>query len=62
MSPGDPTEPLPCDDALQGLRSLRAEFAESMAGFLAQVDRRIESLQSCRSHCRVRGQAQEPST
>jgi len=54
VTPGDPTQPLPCDDALQGLRALRAEFVETMGAFLGNVDRRIESLQSCRSHCRIR--------
>lgn len=39
---GDPATPLPCDDAL------RAELVEFMKGHIANVDRRIASLESCR--------------
>lgn len=45
---GDPSTPLPCDDALHGLQALRAELVEFMKGHLANVDRRIASLESCR--------------
>lgn len=62
MTPGDPTEPLPCDDALAGLQALRAEFAETTAAFLANVDRRIQSLSACREHCRIRNTTREPGT
>ena len=53
MSPGDPTQRLPCDDALAGLRALRAEVVESHTSWLSNIDRRIASLESCREHCRV---------
>jgi hypothetical protein len=59
MTPGDPTESLPCDDALQGLIALRAEAEEMWGAFAANVDRRIESLKRCRLRCRVGGRTGE---
>ena len=62
MTPGDPSQPLPCDEALHGLHALRAEFVESMGGFLGNVDRRIASLEHCRERCPVGNRATGETT
>jgi len=56
MSPGDPSEKLPCDDVLEALWASRGEMVgvlEVVNSAIEKTDRRIAALTSCRSRCRI---------
>ncbi len=63
MSPGDPTEKLPCAGMVEEGEALLGKLAgagEVVAEAHAMVARHVDGLKSCRSRCWIRNTKGEP--
>jgi hypothetical protein len=59
MTPGDPTQTLPCDGMLDETDAMIATVEGAAAEALAMLRRHRAALASCRSHCWLRSAAGE---
>jgi hypothetical protein len=54
VSPGDPTERLPCEGMIEEANALRARLAADFRDVVDLVDRHTAALSRCRERCWIR--------